>query len=418
MAESDDEDFAALFAASEGKRTRERRVAAGDVVRGRVIAGCGTAAFVAVGGKAEATIELGEFRDPATGEVQLHEGDEIEATVVDDGTRSGSIVLKRVAGRGGHVPGELAQGIAIEGLVTGENKGGYDVQIGSVRAFCPGSQIDRRRIEGAQYVGLRLGFRITKLEAGGRNVVVSRRQLLEEEATQQARVVWAELRVGAVVAGTVTSLRDFGAFVDLGGVDGLIHVSELGYGRASHPSEVLQVGQRVEAQVVKLEPDPKGGRGRVGLSLRALAPDPWATAAERFPLGASVCGTVRRLEQFGAFVELAPGLDGLVHVSRLALDRRVSHPRQIVSVGDAVDVTVVELDVAKRRIGLSMVERATQAKEAAEVEERRDTAKVLAQSSEKPSLGTLADLLTKSPKPKRGDQPGPGALVDGSSVSG
>src|SRR5436309_2057293 len=277
MAESDDEDFAALFAASEGKRTRERRVAAGDVVRGRVIAVGATSAFVAVGGKAEATIELGEFRDPATGEVQLHEGDEIEATVVDDGTRSGSIVLKRVAGRGGHVPGELEQafahGIAIEGLVTGENKGGYDVQIG-------------------------------------------------------------------------------------------------------------------------------GGRGRVGLSLRALAPDPWATAAERFPVGASVCGTVRRLEQFGAFVELTPGIDGLVHVSRLALDRRVSHPRQIVSIGDTVDVTVVELDLVKRRIGLSMVERAKQAKEGAEAEERRDTEKVLAQSSETPSLGTLAELLTKSPKPK------------------
>ncbi len=176
--------------------------------------------------------------------------------------------------------------------------------------------------------------------------------------------------MGAVVAGTVTSLRDFGAFVDLGGVDGLIHVSELGYGRASHPSDVLQVGQRVEAQVVKLEPDQKGGRGRVGLSLRALAPDPWATAAERFPVGASVCGRVRRLEQFGAFVEFAPGIDGLV---RLALDRRVSHPRQIVSIGDTVDVTVVELDLVKRRIGLSMVERAKRAKEGAEAEERRDT---------------------------------------------
>ena len=405
MAGPDEEDFAALFAASEGARTRERRLAAGDVVRGRVIAVGAAAAFVSVGGKAEATIDLGEFRDPATGEVQLHEGDEIEATVVDDGARSGSIVLKRVAGRGGHVPGELEQafahGIAIEGLVTGENKGGYDVQLGSVRAFCPGSQIDRRRVEGAQYVGQRLRFRITKLEAGGRNVVVSRRQLLEEEAAEQARAVWAELRVGATVAGTVTSLRDFGAFVDLGGVDGLIHVSELGHARASHPSDVLQVGQRVEAQVVKLEPDPKGGRGRIGLSLRALAPDPWATAAEHFPVGASVRGTVRRLEEFGAFVELAPGLDGLVHVSRLALDRRVSHPRQIVSIGDAVDVTVVELHVAKRRIGLSMVEGAKQAKDAAEAEERRDTEQVLAQSSEKSSLGTLGDLLGTSPKRKR-----------------
>ena len=401
MPGSDDEDFAALFAASE-QPTRERRLAAGDVIRGRVIAVGASTAFVAVGGKAEATIDLGEFRDPATGEVQLREGDEIEATVVDDGGRSGSIVLKRVAGRGGHVPGELEQafahGIAIEGLVSGENKGGYDVQIGSVRAFCPGSQIDRRRTEGAQYVGQRLRFRITKLEGGGRNVVVSRRQLLEEEAAEQARAVWAELRVGAVVAGTVTSLREFGAFVDLGGIDGLIHLSELGHGRASHPSEVLQVGQRVEAQVVKLEPDERGGRGRVGLSLRALAPDPWATAAERFPVGTTVRGTVRRLEQFGAFVELAPGLDGLVHVSRLALDRRVSHPRQIVAIGDTVDVTVVELDVTKRRIGLSMVEQARRAKDANEADERRDTDQVLARSSEKSSLGTLSDLLGKKPK--------------------
>lgn len=405
MAPADEEDFAALLAASETERPRTRRVAAGDVVRGRVIAVGATAAFVAVGGKAEATIDLGEFRDAETGEVQLKEGDEIEATVIDDGTRSGSIVLRRVAGRGGHLPGELEQayahGIPIEGLVTGENKGGYDVQIGGIRAFCPGSQIDRRRTEGVQYVGQRLRFRITKLEAGGRNVVVSRRQLLEDEAAAQAAAVWADLRVGAVVTGTVSSLRDFGAFVDLGGVEGLVHVSELGHGRPAHPSEVLQLGQRVDAQVVKLEPDPKGRRGRVGLSLRALAPDPWTTVAERFPVGASVRGTVRRLEQFGAFVELAPGLDGLVHVSRLALDRRVSHPRQVVAIGDAVEVTVVELDPAKRRIGLSMVERAKQTKDAADAEERRDTEQMLARSEEKASLGTFADLLAKSSKPWR-----------------
>jgi small subunit ribosomal protein S1 len=370
-----------------------------------VIAVGSSTAFVAVGGKAEAAIDLGEFRDPETGVVELREGDEIEATVVDDGSRSGSIILKRVAGRGGHVPGELEQafahGIAIEGLVTGENKGGYDVQIGSVRAFCPGSQIDRRRVAGVQYVGQRLHFRITKLDAGGRNVVVSRRQLLDEEAAARAATVWTELHVGAIVTGTVTSLRDFGAFVDLGGVEGLVHVSELGHARAAHPSDVLAVGQRVEAKVVKLEPDPGGGRGRVGLSLRALAPDPWTTVAERFPVGASVAGIVRRLEQFGAFVELAPGIDGLVHVSRLALDRRVSHPRQLVAVGDRVEVTVMEIDPAKRRIGLSMVERARQTKEAADADEQRHTEEVLAQSSAAPSLGTLAELLSRSAKPKR-----------------
>lgn len=396
MAQSDDEDFAALFAASEQQTKREKKLAAGDVVRGRVIAVGTSKAFVAVGGKHEAGIDVNEFRDPQTGEVGIAIGDEIEATVVDDGARSGEIVLKRVAGRGGHVPGELEQafaaGIPVEGLVTGENKGGFDVQIGTVRAFCPASQIDRRRGEASSYVGQRFQFRITKLE-GGRNVVVSRRQLLEEEAEARRAVTMAELREGAVVTGTVTSVRDFGAFVDIGGVDGLIHVSELGHTRVENAAEVLQVGQRVEAKVMKIERG-ADGKSRIGLSLRALAPDPWSTAAQRYPVGSHVRGIVRRLEQFGAFVELEPGLDGLVHVSRMALDRRIAHARQAVSAGDTIDVTVVELDPAKRRIGLSMVERARQAQDAAEAEERRDTEAHLAKGEARGGLGTFADLLS------------------------
>jgi small subunit ribosomal protein S1 len=401
VAESDEEDFAALLAASEKQTKREKRLAVGDVVRGRVIAVGATTAFVAVGGKAEAAIDVSEFRDPSTGAVALAVGDELEATIVDDGTRSGSIVLKRVAGRGGHVPGELEQafenGIPVEGLVTGENKGGFDVQLGSVRAFCPASQIDRRRGDAAAYVGQRLRFRITKIEKGGRNLVVSRRQLLEEEAAAVADVTWAELREGAIVSGTVTSLRDFGAFVDIGGVEALIHVSELGHARVSNPADVLAVGQQVEAQVVKLERG-DGGRGRVGLSLRALAPDPWTTVRDRFAPGSHHRGIVRRLEQFGAFVELAPGIDGLVHVSRIVLDRRISHPRRVVEIGQEVDVTVVEVDPGKRRIGLSMVERGRQAKDAAEVEERRETEEHLAKPGEHQSMGTLADLLARSKK--------------------
>jgi small subunit ribosomal protein S1 len=396
MADSDDEDFAALLAASERASGPDRRLVAGTVVRGRVISVGATTAFVAVGGKAEGAIDVGEFRDPETGAVSLKEGDEIEATVVDDGSRSGSIVLKRVAGRGGHLPGELEQAFAnripVEGLVTGEVKGGYTVQIGGARAFCPGSQIDRRRTEGKTYVGERLRFRITKLEGGGRNLVVSRRQLLEEEADAQAAETWERLHEGAVVTGTVTSMRDFGAFVDLGGVEGLVHVSEIGHARVTNAADVLHVGQQVEVQVVKLETDAKGAR-RVGLSMRALAPDPWETVRERFPVGTHVRGRVRRLEQFGAFVEVAPGLDGLVHVSRMVLDRRISHPRQVVSIDDEVDVTIVELDPAARRIGLSMVERAKAAQEAAELEERRDTEAHLAKPDERTGFGTLADLL-------------------------
>src|SRR5262249_20308558 len=157
-------------------------------------------------------------------------------------------------------------------------------------------------------------------------------------AAAQAKETWRRLEVGAVVRGTVISLRDFGAFVDIGGVEALIHVSELSYGHVANPADVLAIGQTIEAQVVKVEPDPTGGRGRVGLSLRALAPDPWQTAVERFPAGTTVNGNVRRIEPFGAFVEIAPGLEGLVHVSHLALDRRVSHPRQVVTIGNEVEV--------------------------------------------------------------------------------
>jgi len=286
-------------------------------------------------------------------------------------------------------------------VVSGQNKGGFDVQIAGVRAFCPASHIDLRRQDPAGYVGQRLRFRVVQLGAGGRNVVVSRRQLLEEEAATQAAGTWERLAVGAVVEGRVTSLRDFGAFVDLGGVEGLIHVTELGYSRPGHPSEVLKVGDTVQAQVLKLEPATEGGRGRISLSLRALAADPWTTAAELFPTGTVLRGKVRKVEAFGAFVELAPGVDGLVHVSRMALDRRVSHPKQVVSVGDEVEVTVVTLEPEKRRIGLSMVEQARRARESAENVDRREERDALAELSGARGLGTLGELLAASAKKRK-----------------
>jgi small subunit ribosomal protein S1 len=390
------EDFASLLAASERQAPH---VTAGDTVRGRVVSVGASAAFVEIGGKGEASIDLAEFRDPDSGEVRLAVGDQIEATVVDDGRSSGSVVLKRTVGRGGHVPGELEQalahGIAVEGLVTGENKGGFDVQVCGVRAFCPGSQIDRRRGE-ATYVGQRLRFRVTRIEAGGRNVVVSRRALLEEEAAAEAARTLERIEVGAVLQGRVSAVRDFGAFVDLGGVEGLIHVSELGYARVGHPSEVLQPDQPVEVKVVSVEPAGTSGRARIGLSLRALTPDPWATARDRFPVGSTVPGTVRRLESFGAFVEIAPGLDGLVHVSKLVLDRRLSHPRQAVSIGDTVEVTVLAVADEQRRISLSMVETAKRERDAEDASARRDEQSAIGQLNEQRSLGTFADLLAAS----------------------
>jgi len=230
---------------------------------------------------------------------------------------------------------------------------------------------------------------------------VSRRDVLEEEARERAALTWKTLDVGAVVSGTVVSLRDFGAFVDLGGVEGMIHVSELGYARSEHPSEVLEVGQRIEAQVLKIERD-ANGRSRIALSLRALAADPWLEVPARFPVGTDLRGVVRRLEQFGAFVEIAPGVEGLVHVSEMALDRRISHSRQAAEVGREIDVTVVSVDPAKRRIGLSMTARAREAGAREQAAEARETADLVARSNaESTSLGTLGELLRSPPRGRR-----------------
>ncbi len=394
---AEEESFAALLAASETNVSR-RRIAPGDVVQGRVIAIGELNAFVEIGAKCEAVIDIAEFRDRQSGEIRLAVGDEIEATVADAGNESGTITLKRTFGRsGGRAPAELEQalahGIPVEGLVSGAHKGGFDVQIGSIRAFCPGSQIDRRRGEPADYVGQRFRFRVTRIDGGGRNVVVSRRELLEEEYAAQAASTWERLQPDAVLSGTVTSVRDFGAFVDLGGVEGLIHVSELSHGRPRHPSEVVSAGQTVEVKVLKVEPASGGKRARIVLSLRALEPDPWVQARERFPVGATIRGRVRRLESYGAFVELASGIDGLVHVSKMALDRRVAHPKQVVSVGDEVEVTVTTFDDQQRRIGLSMVEEARRARDAGDAAARDETRAAVAETNERQTLGTLSELL-------------------------
>jgi small subunit ribosomal protein S1 len=250
-------------------------------------------------------------------------------------------------------------------------------------------------------VGRRFPFRITKLEQRGRNVVVSRRDLLEAEAASAAERAWERIEVGAVLDGTVSSVRDFGVFVDLGGVEGMIHVSELGYSRVEHPKDVLAVGQPVQVQVIKVgDTTDSRGRRQVGLSLKALAADPWATVAERFPAGTTVPGTVRRLEAYGAFVEIAPGVEGLAHISKITSERRLSHARQALAVGQAVDVTVLAVDLAQRRLSLSLIERARQARDAQERSERDEERLALAELNKPKSLGTLGDLLAQATKKK------------------
>jgi len=361
MIEQDD-DFAALLRELERDMAGRggKAPAVGDRVEGPVIAIQEDLVFIDLGGKVEGVIEPAALVDEA-GELHLDIGDRIAATVTGIDGETGQVRLGSQHGRRLHDAAGLEQafrdGLPVDGLVTGVIKGGLQVQVAGVKAFCPASQADLRFVEDlSTFVGEHLSFRITKLEAGRHtNLVVSRRALLEEERRVLAEQTRDRLEVGAVLEGRVSTLKDFGAFVDLGGIEGLVHVSELAHGRVRHPSEVLSIGQPVTVSVLRIEPakGPKQSE-RIALSIRALARDPWQDAAERFPVGAQVGGRVTRTEPFGAFVELEPGLEGLVHISELDAGRRVNHPDEVVKAGERVAARVLGVDPGKRRIALSL----------------------------------------------------------------
>jgi small subunit ribosomal protein S1 len=360
----DTEDFAALLAEFEHQHGggAETAVKVGDRVGGKVVSVGEEQVFVDLGGKTEGIMDAASLRGE-DGSLSVAVGDQVEATVtaIDEGT--GALLLGSQHARQLHGTAELEQAfrqqLPVEGRVTGAVKGGLEVQIAGQRAFCPASQIDIRFVEDlAQLVDQHLEFRITKLEGGRRpNLVVSRRVLLEEAQQARAEEVRASLTEGAVLEGIVTSIKDYGAFVDLGGIEGMIHISEMAFHRVEHPSELLREGQPVEVAVLRIEKTDNPKRPeKIALSIRALSKDPWGDAQRRFPAGSRVTGKVTRLETFGAFVELAPGIEGLIHISELGAGRRVGHPREVVSPGQPVEVTVLGVDPEKRRIGLSLDE--------------------------------------------------------------
>jgi small subunit ribosomal protein S1 len=277
--------------------------------------------------------------------------------------------------------------------VTEVVKGGLSVDVHGVRGFVPASQIDLRFVEDlSPFVGQRLSFKVTRYEPGPRgNLVLSRRALLEVEREARASETLGKLVPGLVVRGTVTAFKPYGAFVDIGGVEGMLHVSELGFARVGHPQEVLAIGQQVEVAVLEVKPseDPKKPL-KVSLSLKALSEDPWATATASLVEGTQVRGKITRMQPFGAFVEIAPGVEGMVHISELAAGRRINHPREVVELGQEIEATVLGVDAEKRRIALSLAAGA-RAEEAAALEEARTIAKQGAPQK----LGTFADLLKK-----------------------
>jgi small subunit ribosomal protein S1 len=388
MADQDD-DFAAMFAQSERDAPKaKKRPRAGDQITGKVISISKDAVFVDVGGKAEGVIERAEVSDPE-GKLLVKLGDSIEARVVAD--TGGVLTLRVKLGRGPEARAELQQaqelGIPVEGTVTEVVKGGIAVDVAGVRGFCPASQVDARFVDDlAIYIGQRLTFRITRYEP--RNLVLSRRVLLEEENARRAIETRKKLEPGAVLRGKVVGFKPFGAFVDLGGIEGMLHISELGYARVEKPEDLLSLGQEVDVAVLKIEPGAKGDKAgeRISLSLKALANDPWREMAAALVEGARMKGKITRLSPFGAFVELAPGVEGLVHISELGASRRINHPKEVVSVGQDVEAVVLSIDHERRRIGLSM---------AASTDGNAEDIAQVAKSYAPPKFGTFADLLKK-----------------------
>jgi small subunit ribosomal protein S1 len=343
---SEPEDFATLFAQHEARRAVER----GQVVKGRVIQITAEHVFVDVGGKGEAWIDRGELLDEE-GRLRVAVGDEVEATVVSTGDE---IRLSHRLRQGAHAREALAAaaqtGVPVEGKVAAVIKGGYEVTVGGLRAFCPFSQMDLRRVDSEQdYVGRVLAFRITRFAEGGRNIVVSRRAILEEQAAVAAEETRKRVQPDAVLPGTVASLADFGAFVDLGGVQGLVPMSELAHARVERAADRLRVGQPVTVKVLRVDE----AKGKITLSLKALEVDPWTSAASRLRERQIVRGRAVRATEFGVFVELLPGVDGLLHTSEIPRHRQ-AEIREAVAASAEIAVVLLSVDAGRRRIALAL----------------------------------------------------------------
>lgn len=362
----DEMSFAEMFELAE-KQSEEKRkklkealggnIRPGQVIFAKVVGFTADSIFVDVGAKAEGVIAKSELADEETGELDLKEGDKIEARIrkIDGGTVILTKVLPHQSLKNREELREAhRQGIPVIARVTGQNKGGFDVELNGLRAFCPSSQIDLRPSKDTVYVGNKYPFKITEFKDGGKNIVVSRRQVIIEENQRKAKDTLAQLDVGAIVDGEVTSVRDYGAFVDIGGIEGLVHMSEISHSHIGKPSEKLKVGYLVKAKVLKIEDGKKSGEKKISLSMKALENDPWERARSEIREGMKVRGKVARIQSFGAFIEIMPGVDGLVHVSNMKLGERVTNPKDVVKVGEEVEATVIATEWGKKRIGLSL----------------------------------------------------------------
>jgi len=342
------EDFAAMFEAS----IKARRFEKGQTIEGTIVAIGPEVAFVDVGGKGEATIEVEELKD-ADGDIDVAVGDRIQAMVV---STSGGLTLSRRLARGAATDRQLEDafraGLPVEGKVERAVKGGFEVRIGRARAFCPISQMDTPRAPSVPHEGHVYEFRIIEYKDEGRNLVVSRRALIEERDKERAAEVRRSIVAGAVVTGRVASVRDFGVFVDLGGgVQGLLHVSEIGWSRVDDPSQMFTPGDEITVKVLNVDEQ----KQKISLGLKQLTDDPWMTAAERYAVGQVHQARVTRVAEFGAFVELEPGVEALAHASTFPPTGRSDAWTKQVPPGSTAAFEILSIDPVKKRIGVALV---------------------------------------------------------------
>jgi len=344
---SNSESFAVLF------EKNLRSLKEGEVVRGRVLAIDDEHVSIDIGFKSEGVVAAWEFMDE-DGTVLVSPGDEVDVLLEEAEGEDGRVVISKEKADRLKIWDDISKAYkadeAVEGTVLSRVKGGLAVDIG-VKAFLPGSQVDLRPVRNLEHiVGQRLQFKIIKFNKRRANIVLSRRALLESERKKMRETTLQTLAPGQIVDGVIKNLTDYGAFIDLGGIDGLLHVTDMSWGRVNHPSEIFHVGDEIKVKVLKFDSDNE----RVSLGLKQIQPDPWIDASMRYPIGKRISGRVVSLAEYGAFLELEPGIEGLVHVSEMSWTKRIKHPSKVVNVGDTVEAVVLDVDERDRKISLGM----------------------------------------------------------------
>ncbi|MDY0268381.1 30S ribosomal protein S1 [Trichloromonas sp.] len=328
-----------------------KELKAGNVVVGTVVQVNPDSVVVDVGGKSEGLIPINEFlNEQGQVKTDIKVGDQFDVLIERTENENGLISLSKEKADRQKIWNALEEGAVVDGRILSRIKGGLSVDIG-VNAFLPGSQVDLRPVRNLdKMLGETYSFKIIKLNKRRGNIVLSRRVLLEEERESLRGDTLKTLEEGQVVEGTVKNLTDYGAFIDLGGIDGLLHITDMSWGRVSHPSDILNVGDKINVKVLKFDRD----KERVSLGLKQIAPDPWLDVEAKFPVGKKVSGKVVSLTDYGAFVELEEGVEGLIHVSEMSWTKRIKHPNKVLSIGDEVESVVLALDISNRRISLGL----------------------------------------------------------------